>query len=156
MKSRRIKLLISIAIPLLGGALVSLSGRSGQAVFDTLNKPPLSPPAWVFPVVWTILYILMGIASYMIYTSDAEAAEKNKALSVYAAQLVFNFIWPTLFFGCRLYTLAFVWLVLLWLLILITSIRFERISKTASELLLPYLIWTAFAGYLNLATAILN
>jgi len=156
MKSRRIKLLISIAIPLLGGALVSFSNRGGQAMFETLNKPPLSPPAWVFPVVWTLLYILMGIASYIVIETDVPRTEKSKALSAYAAQLMFNFIWPTLFFGYRLYTLSFAWLVVLWVLILITSIRFERISSTASNLLLPYLIWVTFAGYLNLAVAVLN
>lgn len=150
------KLLICIAIPLLTGLLAALLTRDSMAAFDTLVKPPLSPPGWLFPVVWTILYILMGIASYLVLTSRKNNLQIRRALSLYALQLLFNFFWPILFFRMQRYLFAFFWLLLLELLILLTTLRFSRISDTAAKLMIPYLIWVAFAGYLNLGIALLN
>lgn len=121
--------------------------------FEALNKPALSPPGWLFPVVWTVLYILMGIASYLVLTSGKP---NDTALIVYGIQLVFNFFWPILFFNLELYLLSFFWLVLLWLLILKTTLSFYQISKPAGYLMLPYLLWVTFAGYLNFFIYLLN
>ena len=119
-------------------------------------QPPLSPPGWLFPVVWTVLYVLMGIASYLVSVSDAPHEEKARALWTYGIQLAFNFLWPIAFFNLKWYLFAFLWLVILWILILITALRFGRIRKPAGYLLVPYLLWVAFAGYLNLGIYLLN
>ena len=147
---------MSIAIPLLVGGISALLTRNSMKNFEILQKPPLSPPGWLFPVVWTILFVLMGIASYLVYTSNAPKEEKKKALQIYAIQLFFNFFWSILFFNFQTYSFAFVWLVALLILILSTTFAFWRISKPAGYLLIPYIIWVTFAGYLNLAIAFLN
>ena len=147
------KLVKCVAIPLAVGALSALLTKDN---YNIPNQPPLSPPAWVFPVVWTILYILMGIASYIICESNATRDEKNKALAPYVGQLVFNFFWSIIFFSMRQYLFAFIWIIALWTLILITILRFRKISETASNLLIPYIIWVTFAAYLNLAIYLIN
>lgn len=148
--------IICIAIPLAVGGLSALLSRGSMETFSALNKPPLSPPGWLFPVVWTILYVLMGVASYLVFTSDADTADKEKALTVYGYQLIFNFFWSLWFFNLSLYLFSFIWLVVLWILIIITTVRFFRISKTAGYLMVPYLAWVTFAGYLNLGIYLLN
>ena len=149
------KLLICLVIPLaVGGLSALLSG--GMSDYETLIKPPLSPPGWLFPVVWTILYLLMGFASYRVLEADAPKAEKRRALTVYGAQLVLNFLWSPVFFGLGWLLVAFFILVALWILILITGNLFSQIDKTAGTLLLPYLLWVTFAGYLNFAFILLN
>lgn len=149
-------LLVAIAIPLLVGGLSALLTKDSMANFEQLNKPPLSPPGWLFPVVWTVLFALMGIASYLIYTSDADKKSKTTALTFYAVQLFFNFLWSIIFFNLEAYLFAFIWLVILWALILITIILFYRIRKSAAWLMLPYLLWVTFAGYLNFSIYLLN
>lgn len=146
-------LFICIAIPLVVGGISALLTRNSMETFANINKPALSPPAWLFPVVWTILYILMGIASYLVVTSPKT---NTLALSVYLLQLFFNFMWSIIFFNLGLYLPAFLWLILLWLLILLTTFLFYSISKPAGHLMLPYLIWVTFAGYLNYAIFLLN
>lgn len=153
MKIQWKKLVICLAIPLAVGILSALLTRNSMETFAAINKPSLSPPAWLFPVVWTILYILMGIASYLIVIYGKP---DHAALTVYGIQLAFNFLWPVFFFNLALYLFAFVWLVLLWLLILITTNLFSRISIPAGYLILPYLAWVTFAGYLNYAIYLLN
>lgn len=148
-------LLIAIAIPLGVGALSALLTGNSMADFAALNQPPLSPPGWLFPIVWTILYTLMGIASYLVYTSDKPARAKT-ALTVYGIQLFFNFFWSIFFFRLEWYTFAFVWLIVLWLLIAVTGLLFYRINKAAGLLILPYFLWVTFAAYLNLGIVILN
>ena len=149
-------LLICVAIPLAVGGLAGLLSRGGMEVFASLEKPPLSPPGWLFPVVWTVLYVLMGIASYLVFTSGADRKTVGSALRVYGVQLVVNFLWPIFFFNLGWYLFSFIWLLLLLLLILITFARFWKISIPAACLLIPYLIWVVFAGYLNLGVALLN
>lgn len=149
-------LLICVAIPLAVGSLAGLLSRDGMNVFASLEKPPLSPPGWLFPVVWTILYVLMGIASYLVFTSGADRKTVGAALRVYGFQLAVNFLWPIFFFNFGWYLFSFVWLLLLLLLILVTFARFWKISVPAACLLIPYLIWVVFAGYLNLGVALLN
>lgn len=149
-------LLKCIAIPLVVGGLSAWISGGSMKIFEEVNKPPLSPPGWLFPVVWTILYTLMGIASYLVVVSGQEQVKVGKALRLYAAQLAVNFVWPILFFNLQWFFLAFLWLVLLWILIFLTIKAFYEVSPKAAALLLPYLIWVTFAGYLNLGIWLLN
>lgn len=153
MKIQWKNLVTCIAIPLAVGSLSALLSQRGMAAYAMMNKSALSPPEWVFPVVWTILYVLMGIASYLVLTSGKP---NDAALTVYAIQLFFNFFWSILFFRLGLCVTAFIWLVLLWFLILGTTVLFYRIVKAAGYLMIPYLLWVAFAGYLNLSICLLN
>jgi len=147
--------LIAWAIPLaVGGLATLLSG--GMDSYKVINQPPLSPPAWVFPVVWTVLYLLMGEASYRVYTSGKDKGQVRRALIAYGVQLFLNFLWPLVFFGGQLYLTAFVVLVVLWLAIVVTMRWFSQIDETAGDLLIPYVVWVAFAGYLNLGVFLLN
>lgn len=148
--------LVCLAVPLITGVLAALVTGGSMGIYQILNKPPLSPPGWLFSVVWTLLYILMGIASYLVYISDAPAEKKNTALKVYALQLVVNFLWPIWFFSLNMYLFSFVWLVLLWVLVVLTALLFYRINKTAGYLMIPYLLWVSFAGYLNLSVYLMN
>ncbi len=156
MKIRWKELIIAIAIPLLVGGLSALFTQGSMQDFQNLTKPPLSPPGWLFPVVWTVLYILMGIASYLIYTAKYSAGMAGNALLFYMIQLIFNFFWSIIFFNWEMYLLAFIWLLALLALIIVTTIKFYRISKPAAYLMLPYIIWVVFAGYLNLGIYLLN
>lgn len=156
MKIDKKRLIICLAIPLVVGGAAGLLTMNSMEAFEALNQPPLSPPGWLFPVVWTVLYVLMGIASYLVSVSDAPHEEKARALWTYGIQLAFNFSWPIAFFNLKWYLFAFLWLVILWILILITALRFGRIRKPAGYLLVPYLLWVAFAGYLNLGIYLLN
>lgn len=149
------KLLICLAVPLAVGGLGALLG-GGMDSYQNLNQPPLSPPGWVFPIVWTILYLLMGYASYRILISDADPAPIKRALTVYGIQLFLNFLWPLVFFGLGWYWAAFVLLLALWTCIYLTMRLFGTIDDTAENLLIPYLLWVTFAGYLNLGVALLN
>ncbi len=156
MKIQWKRLIFCLLLPLGVGVASALLTRGGMQMFEALQKPPLSPPGWLFPVVWTVLYLAMGLASYRMSVSDANTGEKLVAWAVYGAQLFFNFFWSIWFFGMRLYAFAFVWLLVLWALVLMTLILFYRIRKSAGLLLLPYLVWISFAGYLNLGIALLN
>ena len=155
MKIQWKKLLLLLAIPLtVGGISALLSGP--MDTYTQLEKPPLSPPGWVFPVVWTVLYLLMGYSSYLIATSDAGQAEKKRALVLYGAQLAANFVWSLIFFRAEMPLAAFFWLIFLWVLIFLTTRAFSKISERAADLLLPYLLWVTFAGYLNFGIFLLN
>ncbi len=147
---------LGIAIPLAVGGLAALLTKDSMDIYQTIVKPPLAPPGILFPIVWSILYVLMGIGSVLIYNSDAEKIEKRTALLLYAVQLVVNFFWSILFFDKRLFLASFVLLVFLWLLIIAMIKRFGKISKAAAWLQVPYLLWVTFAGYLNLAIYFLN
>lgn len=156
MKQNRRQLLICIAIPLAVGGLSAWLTRGSMDTFAALDKPPLSPPGWLFPVVWTILFVLMGLASYLVLKSGKPQQKVNRALRLYGIQLGVNFFWSVFFFNLSLYLFSFIWLILLWILILVTTIRFRRLSQPAGMLMLPYLLWVAFAGYLNLGIYLLN
>ncbi len=150
------RLIIAVLIPLLVGGLAAVLTGNAMMAFDALEQPPLSPPAWVFPVVWTILYTLMGVASYLVATANASRIDKDGALAVYALQLAFNFLWPILFFNLEMYRVALVWLILLLILVIITAVRFYRIRPAAGWLLLPYILWLLIATYLNFGIVTLN
>lgn len=146
-------LIISILIPLAAGALSALFSGN-MAAYSALNKPPFSPPSLVFPIVWTILYILMGVSSYIIFMSDSP--DRSKALKIYGLQLFFNFCWSIIFFGLSWYLFAFFWLVVLIILIYSMIKQFFSINPTSAYLLMPYLLWCVFAAYLNLSIYLLN
>lgn len=149
-------LLINLFIPLAVGGLSALFTMNSMEAFSALNQPLLSPPGWLFPVVWTILFVLMGIAAYLVATSSAPTKEKRTAFIVYGAQLFFNFLWSIIFFNRGDFLFAFIWLIALWALIIANIFLFYRISKPAGLLLIPYLLWVTFAGYLNFAIYLLN
>ena len=130
-----------IALPLVVGIISALFTMNSMKAFEMLNKPVLSPPGWLFPVVWTILYILMGISSYLIYNSSASQKEKSEALTVYLIQLALNFLWPTFFFTFSWYWYSLIWLLVLWVAVAIMILKFYKISKPAAYLNIPYIIW---------------
>ena len=156
MKIQWKKLIVCLAIPLAVGGVSALVTNREMQDFEALQQPPLSPPGWLFPVVWTILFLLMGLASYLVATSDGSEPEIRRALRVYGLQLAVNFLWSVIFFNFKAYLFAFIWLLLLWVLIAITLLRFVRLRPLAGWLLVPYLAWVTFAGYLNLGIYLLN
>lgn len=156
MKKETKQLIINIAIPLLVGATAGFLTRGGMELFKNLNKPPLSPPAWLFPIVWTILYILMGAGSFLVGQQGKHREDVQSALATYGLQLFFNFVWPILFFNLGWYIFAFGWLAVMWVLIVRMILKYYKVDKTAAYLMFPYLFWTSFAGYLNLAISFLN
>lgn len=145
-------LITAILLPLAVGVLSSFF--SGNMSYASFNKPAFSPPASLFPVIWTILYILMGISSYIIYSSDSPM--KGKALTTYILQLIFNFFWSILFFGFSQYLFALIWLIVMIGLIVIMIYQFYQISPLAAYLQIPYLLWCLFAAYLNYTIYLLN
>ena len=159
MKSGKIKwkqLVICVAVPLAVGALAGVLSRGGMEDYKTMYKPLLAPPGWVFPAVWTILYVLMGVASYLVYTSTASPERIRRAMTAYVLQLAANFVWPLIFFLLEAYLVAFVWLILLFALALVCALRFGYIDARAGKLMAPYLLWLFFAAYLNLGVHLLN
>lgn len=145
---------ISAAIALGVGALSAAFTGGNMQMYENLRLPALAPPAWLFPVVWTILFILMGVGAAIVYKSNAK--NRSAALEVYALQLIVNFFWTLIFFNMQAYLFAFLWLLLLWILIAVMIWQFWKISKTAALLQLPYFLWVTFAGYLTLMVYILN
>jgi len=156
MKQKWKSLLVCLLLPLAVGGLSALLSMEGMKSFSRLEQPPLSPPAWLFPVVWTVLYLMMGLASWQVLTSGKPQGAVENALWWYGVQLIVNFFWSILFFRLGLLLTAFLWLVLLWVLILITLRKFGRIRASAGWLLAPYLAWVTFAGYLNFGIWLLN
>lgn len=149
-------LIPAVLLPLAAGGLAALLTGSAMESYSLVETPPMSPPGWVFPVAWTVLYILMGLASYLVALSPASRDRRERALSIYALQLAVNFAWPVIFFKLSAYGAAFFWLLLLLALVLFTQLLFRHISSTAGKLLLPYLLWLLFALYLNLGVWLLN
>ncbi len=149
--------IISVLIALAVGGLSAPLTRNNMSLYIDIITPPLSPPSWAFPVVWTILFILMGISAAMIYTDKAAPEpQKRSALYTYALSLVVNFFWSIIFFNLRAFLFAFLWLLLLLFLIIRTIMKYYKINKTAAYLQIPYLLWVTFAGYLTFAIWWLN
>ena len=152
-----VPLVLSIGIPLLLGGITTILMPNMKDVYSGLTKPIFAPPSFVFPIVWTILYILMGIASYKVYILKYDGIDTSSAIFVYSIQLLLNFLWTFIFFGFRLYGIAFIELVILVLFVMLTIKRFyDKAGKEAVLLMLPYLIWLVYAGVLNFYVWMLN
>ena len=148
--------LISIGIPLAVGGLSALLSMGAMDIYaQQIVKPPLSPPAWVFPVVWTILYTLMGISAARIYLAP-KSEERSRGLNLYVAQLIVNFFWSLFFFNAQAFGFSALWLLLLWVLVLLMILSFSKVDMVAAWLQVPYLAWLTFAAYLNLGVWYLN
>lgn len=149
-----------ILLPLAVGLVASALTGNTMMEFGRLKQPPLAPPAWLFPVAWTILYILMGVASYLIYRlnpkTKAEKKLQTAELIIYFVQLFFNFMWTIFFFRLEMRWFAFGWLIVMWLMILALICMCAKNRKAAAWCLVPYLLWCTFASYLNIMIAILN
>ena len=151
-KTYALRILLTEAV----GGLSGWLSRDGSAAFqESAAKPPLSPPGWVFPVVWGILYALMGIGAARVAMSRP-SPERSKSLNLFIAQLVVNFFWSLIFFNARAYGFALVWLLLLWGLVFAMILQFRRVDPLAARLQIPYLIWLTFAACLNLGVWYLN
>lgn len=148
-------LLFSLAISLGGGAITSFFTMGSQSLYNKLNLPEFSPPSYIFPTVWTILYILMAISSYIIYLSD-DTQDRRKALFLYITQLGMSFVWPFIFFKGTMFWFAFVWLIAMFFIILYMIKLFYDINPKAAYLQIPYVVWLIFAGYLNFMVATIN
>jgi len=150
------KLVISLLIPQVAGGLGSyFTIGSVKDWYPVLVKPALNPPSWVFGPVWTTLFLLMGYALYLVWTSESKKG-KRLAYWVFGIQMVLNTLWSIIFFGLHSPGGALFEMIFLWLAIVATIIAFAKISKTAAWLLAPYILWVSFAGYLNYALWILN
>jgi len=151
------KLIISILVPLLVGAFSGFFTSSGvNGWYATASKPWFNPPNWIFAPVWTTLYILMGIALYLVWKSGADIRLKQTAIILFAVQLILNFFWSFIFFKLQLPGWAFAEIVLMWVMIFITILWFGKISAAAAWLLVPYISWVSFAAVLNYAIWKLN
>lgn len=156
-KMKVFPLIILTLAPLIGGAIIGyLTKDYTKAVFSTIQKPAFSPPAILFPIVWTILYLLMGFSLYRIYMHREVGENIGAAFFFFIIQLLLNYLWPLIFFSLRLYGLAFIELVILFIFVVITFVKFYRIDKLAGVLLIPYIIWLIFAGVLNFFLWMLN
>ena len=151
-----ISLIKNILLPLAGGALIGFLTRNGMEVYNTMKKPVFTPPSIVFPIVWTILYTLMGISAYLVANGNAAPIDKAKAIAIYTYKLAVNFLWSIFFFNFEWYLFSFVWIILLWILVFLMIRSFFRISKLAAYLNIPYLLWITFAAYLNFGIWFLN
>jgi len=151
------KLIVAVIMCLMVGYIGSLATYPAIPTwFATLNKPIFSPPNWLFAPVWTALYILMGISLYLVWVKGTKIKRNKEAINLFLIQLGLNFLWSFIFFGFRNPSLAFLEIIALWILLLMTILRFWKISKIAAYLLMPYIAWISFASILNLAIVLLN
>ena len=137
------------------GALSGFLTRNGITLYEQIEKPSLSPPGSVFPIVWALLFALMGIGAARIWLSP-ESTERSLGLRFFFLQLIVNFFWPFLFFQLQAFSLAFFWLLLLWILVIVMICTFSQTDSLAAYLQLPYLLWLTFAAYLNYMVWMLN
>ena len=143
------------SLALLVGGLSSMITQGQMEAFSALRQPPLSPPGWVFPVEWTILYLLMGIGMAIVWR-ESDGERRRRAVTIWSVQLAANFLWPLLFFLWQLRLLSLVWPAVLLILVANMTSEFEKTSVTAARMQIPYLLWLLFAAYLNLGVWILN
>lgn len=156
MKQNRAERIRTILFPLGVGLVSSLLTRGAMGRFAELEKPPLTPPAWLFPVVWTVFYTLMGLSANRIKMSGKDSEEVLGVLKIYYYQLAVNFLWPTFFFNFGWYLFSFFWLLLLWILVVWMIREFAKISRPAAYWNIPYLLWLTIAAYLNFGVWWLN
>ncbi len=148
-----VSLLISLGV----GGLSALLTQNSMDFYETIQLPPLAPPGWLFPIVWALLYILMGISAALVWINRNENIEAaRRGIKRYGASLVVNFLWSIIFFNLREFLFAFVWLLLLLFLIGRTICYFKKVYPAAAYLQIPYFLWVTFAGYLNFAIYLLN
>ena len=151
------KLIVSVGAPLVAGAIGSVfTASSMDTWYANLAKPALNPPGWVFGPVWTTLFVLMGIAMFLVWKKLESNRHTKVALTLFGVQLILNILWSVLFFGLRSPGSAFVEIIFLWVAILATIIAFAKVSRPAGWLLVPYILWVSFATYLNYSIYILN
>lgn len=156
-KNNIFKLIIAIGISEAAGIIGSIfTASSIPTWYATLARPELSPPNWVFGPVWTMLFALMGIAAFLIWQKGINHRDVKVALSVFGIQLILNTLWSIVFFGLQNPGAAFMEIIVLWVAILATIIMFAKISRVAAWLLVPYILWVTFAGYLNYSIWMLN
>lgn len=141
-------LLQNLIIPLAGAFIVNLFIKNSSSLYGTLNKPFFAPPAIVFPIVWTILYILMGLAAYRIFMKNKLGAKDNDSYFTYLLQLLLNYFWSIVFFRFKLYGVSFILAVILLIMVIITTIKFFKVDKVAGFLMIPYILWLSFASVL--------
>lgn len=145
-------ILLTEAVGFVSGFLI----RNGTEIYkNTITKPPLSPPAIVFPIVWTLLYALIGYCAARV-SLTSPSKNRRSAIYVYLLQLAFNFFWSIIFFNLQAFLFAFFWLIVLWGLIVLTIKLFKKVDSSAGNLLIPYLVWVTFALYLNIGVWLLN
>ena len=156
MKKPTKTILLSILLAEAVGGLSAWLTRDGMEAFTSaIAQPPLSPPAILFPIIWTILYALMGFGSARVWMSPP-SPERSRALNLYAIQLILNFFWSLIFFNAQAFGFALFWLLALWLMVLLTILAFNEVDPLAAKLQVPYLVWLTFAAYLNLGIWYLN
>jgi len=148
------KLVFFIVGTIIIGGLFGFLTMGNMKTYDALIKPPLTPPGILFPIVWSILYVLMAVSLYIV--SESNSMNKEQSYLIYIVQLVVNSLWTLLFFGLNLRLIAFIWLILLIILVIKMIIEFYKINKVSAYLQIPYILWITFAAYLNFALYILN
>ena len=148
--------IISILIALAVGGLSALATSGTMNIYSEITKPPLAPPAILFPIVWTVLFVLMGVGSAGVYVKIKNDNLPTTALTVYAINLGANFLWSIIFFNLRAFLFASVWLMLLIAIIITMIIEFKKVRPWTAYLQIPYLLWCLFALYLNIAIYILS
>ena len=157
MKTKTKTYIFSILITLAVGGLSALLTKGNMDVYETIDKPPLAPPGFLFPIVWGILYVIMGASLANILVKGREKGIYTvPCVKIYALQLVVNFFWSIIFFNMRAFLFSFVWLLLLWVLIIVMIDRFSKISKISAYVNIPYFLWVTFAAYLNFMIYRLN
>lgn len=148
------KLLLYLGVTFLFGVIGTLLGGGTEQIYALINKPPLSPPGIVFPIVWSVLYLLMGISAYFL--SNERNSKTSELLKLYWIQLILNALWPLVFWRLKTYILAALIIIFILLLVAIITLKSLKINKLSSYLLVPYVIWLLFALYLNIGVALLN
>lgn len=157
MKKKIIQFVVSILVCQMAGIIgVGFTTSAIPLWYSTLNKPSFSPPPWVFGPVWTLLYTMMGIALFLIWTNKIQSEKKQQAILIFSTQLFLNAIWSPIFFGLQSLFIGLIVIILMWIFILLTIIHFSKISKVAAALLMPYLLWVSFATILNFSIWQLN
>ena len=149
------RLLIALAVPLAVGGLSAFASGSFSEQYAVVNKPPLSPPGWIFPAVWTVLYALMGIGAARVWLSTG-SQKRNIGINLFVAQLVVNFFWSLIFFNLQAFGFAFFWLLVLLALVIWMACVFYKVDPLAGFLQIPYIVWLVFAAYLSAGVWILN
>lgn len=151
-----IALIKNILLPLGGGLLIGFLTRNSMIVYNSLKKPAFTPPSFVFPIVWAILYILMGIAAYRVYMNNKSGKDDRGAYFYYLIQLALNFLWSIIFFNLRLYGISFIIIVILLVLVILTTIKFFKVDKISGAFIITYILWLAFASVLTFFIWMLN